>query len=406
VRQPTHSPRAVVVLAWGLCGLFVVMWLGIVALYVTGSGGVAQLLTLLAIGYPVAGALIAVREPTNAVGWLLLLIGAAFGFQGLVEAYVADLDHPFVVAAAWASNWIWYVWLYVAAAVLPLLFPDGRLVSRRWRVALWIGSAALVSTLLVEMFGPGALDVESPAEIPNPLAIERAGPALATLEVVGNVLVSIGFILGAVSLGVRLRRARGRERLQVTWFVYVGALALCCLLLAMVEVFAAEVGAPGSPGLTQVVGAVGWTSALLLIVIGIPLAVGTAILRHRLYDIDLVVKRTLVYGCLTLALGGVYLISVLSLRLLLDPLAGTSDLAVAASTLAVAGLFRPVRHRIQQVVDRRFYRHKYDATLAVASFTGRLRHEVDLEAVRTDLETVIRDTVQPAHVTLWLRRAP
>ncbi len=403
MRRQTLQRRAVPVLAWGLCALFVLMWLATAVLYLTGSGGLDQLFAVLAVGFPVAGALIAVREPRNAVGWLLLLIGTAFGFQGFVDAYVADLDRPFVVAAAWASSWIWYVWLYVAAAILPLLFPDGRLVSPRWRFALWVGYAALTCTLVVEMFGPGPLDVESPADIPNPLALDGASAAMAALDLAGTVLVSVGFVLGAVSVVVRLRRSRGRQRQQVAWFVYVAALALCSLLLAMVEVLADQLGDPGAPDWTIVVGGVGWTCALLLIVVGYPVAVGTAILRHRLYDIDLVVKRTLVYGCLTLALAGVYLTSVLSLRLLLDPLAGTSDLAVAVSTLAVAGLFRPARRRIQHTVDRRFSRSRYDATQTIESFSARLRHEVDLEAVRTDLESVVSTTVQPTHVTLWLR---
>ena len=158
-----------------------------------------------------------------------------------------------------------------------------------------------------------------------------------------------------------------------------------------------------APAIPELVGAIGWTSALLLITVGIPLAVGTAILRHRLYDIDLVVKRTLVYGSLTLVLAGVYSALVVSLPVLLGPLAGAPDLAVAASTLAVAALFRPVRDRVQRAVDRRFSRRKYDAARTVESFAGRLRHEVDLSAVSSDLAVVVRDTVQPTHVSLWLR---
>lgn len=403
MRQPTRAPLVVALLAWGLCGLFVAMWLATAVLYFTGSGELDQLFAVLALGFPVAGALIAVREPTNAVGWLLLMIGFAFGFQGLVDAYVADVDRPLVVAAAWASSWIWYVWLYVAAAILPLLFPDGRLVSRRWRLALWVGFTALACTLVVEMFRPGPLDVESPVPIPNPLALDGASDVISVLDVVGNVLVSLGLVLGAASVVARLRRSHGRQRQQVTLFVYVAALALCSLLVAMVEVFAEQTGDPGTPGWTGPVGAVGWTCALLLIVVGYPTAVGTAILRHRLYDIDLVVKRTLVYGCLTLSLAGVYLVSVLSLRLLLNPVAGTSDLAVAVSTLAVAGLFRPVRHRIQHAVDRRFFRSKYDPALAVEEFSGRLRHEVDLDSVATELRSVVDHTVRPTHVTLWMK---
>ncbi len=403
MRRPTSAPRALTVLAWGLCGLFVLMWLATTVLYVTGSEALDQLFAVFALGFPVAGALVAVREPRNAVGWLLLMIGTAFGFQGLVDAYVADPDRPLVAAAAWASSWIWYVWLYVAAAILPLLFPDGRWVSRRWRFALWIGYGALACTLVVEMFRPGPLDVESPEPVHNPLGLDSLSGLISVLDVAGNALVSVGFVLGAVSVAVRLRRSRGRQRQQVTLFVYVAALALCSLLLAMVEVFAEQFGDPGTPGWTGPVGTIGWTCALLLIVVGYPVAVGTAILRHRLYDIDLVVKRTLVYGCLTLSLAGVYLVSVLSLRLLLDPVAGTSDLAVAVSTLAVAGLFRPARRRIQHAVDRRFFRSRYDPVLAVEDFSGRLRHEVDLDSVATQLRAVVDHTVRPTHVTLWVR---
>ena len=405
-RRGTGRRTLVPVLAWGLCLLFVVMWLLTVALYLSGSGNLDQALVVLASGYAVVGALVAIREPRNAVGWLMLVIAISFALQGLVDVYVAEVDRPFATAAAWFSNSIWYLWLYLSTVMLPLLFPDGRLISKRWRVAFWIGIAALVCTLVSVVFAPGPLDVESPSSIPNPTGIEGAEEILSALDVAGNVLVTIGFVLGAASLVVRLRRSQGRRRQQVAWFAYVGALTGSSLLLAMVEVFADQAGDSAARGWTEVVGAIGWISALFLVTIGIPFAVGVAILRHRLYDIDVVVKRTLVYGSLTVTLAGVYLLSVLGLRVLLTPLAGTSDLAVAASTLAVAALFRPVRGRIQQLVDRRFYRHKYDATLTVESFAGRLRHEVDLDSVSTDLAAVVRETVQPTHVSLWLRGSP
>ncbi len=393
----------VAVLAWGSCVLFVVMWLLTLALYLSGSGTFDQALVVLAAGYALVGALVAIREPRNAVGWLMLVIALTFAFQGLVDTYVVDVDRPLATAAAWVSASIWYFWLYLSTLMLPLLFPDGRLISRRWRPALWIGIAAMACTLVSVTFAPGPLDVESPTPIPNPMGIESAASLLSALGVAGNVLVSIGFVLGAASLVVRLRRSRGRRRQQVAWFAYVGALIMAGLLLAMPEVFAEDLGAGGSVEWTVVLGSIGWISALLLITIGIPAAVGTAILRHRLYDIDVVVKRTLVYGSLSVTLAAVYLVSVLGLRAVLTPVAGTSDLAVAGSTLAVAALFRPVRGRIQQVVDRRFDRSRYDAGLAVQGFATRLRHEVDLDAVRHDLEGVVDETVHPAHVSLWLR---
>jgi hypothetical protein len=403
VRPPTRGSATVALLAWGSCALFVVMCLVTLGFYLAGNGDLDQAFVFLASGYAVVGAMVAVREPRNAVGWLMLVIAVSFAFQSLVDVYVAHVDRPFVTAAAWVSNSIWYLWLYLSTVMLPLLFPDGRLISPRWRVAFWIGIAALACTLASVVLTPGPLDVESPSGIPNPTGVEGAESVVTALGVAGNALVTVGFVLGATSLVLRLRRSHGRPRQQVAWFAYVGALTMASLLLAMVEVFAQEIGAPGSSAWTQVVGSIGWLSALMLIVIGIPVAVGIAILRHRLYDIDLVVKRTLVYGSLTVTLAAVYLVSVLSLRLVLAPVAGTSDLAVAASTLAVAALFRPVRSRIQQVVDRRFDRSRYDAALTVGSFAGRLRHEVDLDSVSTDLVGVVRDAVQPTHLSLWLR---
>jgi len=403
VRQQTGRPRLVPVVAWGLCLLFVAMSPATFPLYLSGSGDLDQVFSALASGWALVGALVAVREPRNAVGWLMLAIALSFAFQGLVDAYLADPERVWVTAATWVSNCIWYLWLYLSTVMLPLLFPDGRLLSQRWRVAFWIAVAALACTFLSSAFMPGPLDADSPHPIPNPVGIDGADAVLTALSVAGDVLVTIGFALGTVSLVVRLRRSSGRPRQQVAWFGYVGALALGGLLLAMIDVFTDRAGDPGSPAWAELVGAIGWTSALLLITVGIPLAVGTAILRHRLYDIDLVVKRTLVYGSLTLVLAGVYSALVVSLPVLLGPLAGAPDLAVAASTLAVAALFRPVRDRVQRAVDRRFFRRKYDAARTVESFAGRLRHEVDLSAVSSDLTVVVRDTVQPTHVALWLR---
>jgi hypothetical protein len=214
-------------------------------------------------------------------------------------------------------------------------------------------------------------------------------------------------VLAAASLVVRFRRSRGVERMQLKWFAYIGTLTAFGLALAMLAVFfGTQPPEDGGGTWLDIVGAVGWFLALGTIVLGIPAATGIAILRHRLYDIDVVINRTLVYGALTATLAAAYLGSVLLLQLALGPLTEDNGLAIAGSTLGVAALFRPARARIQAGVDRRFFRRKYDASQTLAGFGSRLRDEVELDALSAELRTVVVDTMQPAHVSLWMREAP
>ena len=220
---------------------------------------------------------------------------------------------------------------------------------------------------------------------------------------------ALSFVLAAASLVVRFRRSRGRERQQLKWFAFAGLITTAGLAVAMLEVIfgGLERGDPeSSAGPLQVIGAIGWFTALFGIVICIPVATGIAILRHRLYGIDVVIRRTLVYAALTGTLVASYLGGVLLLQLLLSPITEDNGLAIAGSTLAAAALFRPARARIQAIVDRRFYRRRYDAARTVEAFGARLRDEVELDAVTGDLRSVVSDTMQPAHVSLWLREAP
>jgi hypothetical protein len=286
----------------------------------------------------------------------------------------------------------WYVWLILTGIALPLVFPSGALLSPRWRPVAWLAAAALGLIIVGAGLRPGDLGVSAPVE--NPL-----GPS-GLLADAGNVVLQIGgllaalaFALAAVSLFLRIRRSRGIERAQLKWFAFAALLATASLAVAMLEVLF-----PG--GWRRVPGAIGWFGFLFLAIAGIPAATGIAILRHGLYDIDVVIRRTLVYGALTATLAAGYLGCVLLAQLVIG---ARSELTVAASTLAMAALFRPARARIQALVDRRFYRRRYDARQTLEQFGSRLREELDLEALGADLRRVVRETMQPASVSLWLR---
>ncbi|MGI8633375.1 MAG: hypothetical protein ACR2NA_12640, partial [Solirubrobacterales bacterium] len=280
--------------------------------------------------------------------------------------------------------------------------------SRRWRPALWLGLLAVSLSVVGNAFKPGKLEVDAATAPANPLgAPEQLEGLVTALARAGEVLTGIAFLLAAASLVARFRHARGTERQQLKWFAYVGLLALTGLTMAMVQVlFGAQPGEQAVGGALEVVGSIGWFSALGAIVVGMPVAVGMAILRHRLYDIDVVINRTLVYGALTAALLGTYVTGVLVLQLVLSPLTEDSGLAVAGSTLAVAALFRPARSRIQATVDRRFYRRKYDAEQVLEDFAHRLRDQQALETLAAELRGAVAQTVAPSGVSVWMTSAP
>ncbi len=352
-----------------------------------------MLVTALAIVFSVVGALIASRQPANAIGWILLGTSVATGLGSLSHVYVEyRVDHAAITsltgAAAVYSNVSWVPFILVPPTFLLLLFPDGRLLSRRWRVVAWAAAAGITGTFAAEAMRPGPL-ADFP-EITNPYGL--SGWFVPTLEVVGGLTLMASLVGCASSLVVRYRRAAGQEREQVKWLALAGGVA------AVVVPVASLGSGVWGPEVTN--------AASMIAVLGLPVAAGVAILRHRLYDIDLVINRTLVYGSLTAALLATYAGSVLLLRRVLPPVASDSDLAVAVSTLAVAALFRPVRRRIQAFVDRRFYRRRYDAARTLEAFGGRLREELDVSVLADDLGVVVSETMQPAHVSVWLRSAP
>ena len=373
-------------LAWGLWLAIVGSFVGVV---VTGAAaedgeGSAIAYTVFVGMFATVGALVASRRPRNPIGWILLAGGAAYTIGGLTVTQTEG-EGKAPVLVHWLSTWVWMAGIGPIATFGLLLFPDGRLPSPRWRAFAWFAAATILATAAVIAFAPGPFESST---VENPLgfdalpgqfdALQDAAPAALALAIFG----SIG------SLFVRFRRARGVERQQLKWLSYTGALVGVALVVAIT--------------IEAIVGdrAVDLTNTIVSLSLAlVPLAMGIAILRHRLFDIDVVINRTLVYGGLTATLGGAYL----GLVLLVGLAVGESSFAIAASTLAVAALFRPARARIQAVVDRRFYRRRYDAAQTLEAFGGRLRDEIDLEALGEDLRGVVADTVQPAHVSLWLR---
>ncbi len=359
------------------------------------------------LSFPLVGLAVLVRQPRNRVGWLLEVVGLSWALPGLVYAYAhyglviapGSVPGPEVAAAVNEGSWTWGI--LTMGVFLILLFPDGHLPSPRWRVVAWLAAAAAVLAPLAIALAPGALEEAPVPGIVNPLAVEALEPAVLVLSALSLPLVPICIVAAAVSLAQRLRRSSGIQRQQIKWLATAGGLVAALFAVALSTTVVAELASGGSPGVqplpVRLVQEVSILSFLLL-----PLAIGAAILRFRLFDIDVVINRALVYGSLTAALAGLYLGSVLLLQLVLRPLTVDSDLAVAVSTLAVAAAFRPARRRIQGVVDRRFYRRRYDAALTLDAFTARLRHQVDLDAVGADLLEAVSETVQPTHATVWL----
>jgi hypothetical protein len=336
------------------------------------------------------GALLGSRRPAHPVGWLLLGLGLLVVVNVVVSGYVnyGLVARPGALPAAsylaGVANSIQVLWLACVSFVL-LLTPTGSLPSPRWRWWARVAAAAPLLLVLLAAVDPQPLAPEHP-EVENPLAVPVPTGLLLAVAAVAAVLVLVTLLGAAGSLVVRFRRARGTERQQLRWLAVGAALAAVALLIAVAA------GAMGRDGV--VLAALGTCVALL------PLATGAAILRYRLYDLDRIISRTLTYGLLTVLLGGGYAGIVLGLGQLLGR---ESSLVVAGATLAVAAAFQPARGRIQQVVDRRFNRRKYNTTKTIEAFSTRLRDQVDLDTLSSELLAVVDQTMEPTRVSLWLR---
>jgi hypothetical protein len=398
------SDRSLRRLAWSLCTLTLLVMASSLVLILLGWStplpqGTApwrdQAVSLVGIvGAPILGGLIASRRPRNPYGWVWLGFGMGLALQQFAASYAGyALVEPGTLVAPLTISRVLGLGNQVSLALAPflfLLFPTGRLPSRRWRPLAWISalSGAMI-LVLVFLFG-------NPDKVGGPIGMMAA-------SVVFIIFATIA--LSAISLLFRYRRASGVERQQLKWVAFTAVLAGSFLVGQQLAWLAAllvsnTLGAE-LPSLNRSL------ENLLNVTFNVCLyaGVGIAILRYRLYDIDIIINRTLVYGSLTVSLALVYFGGVISLQDLLRALTGQgSQLAIVASTLAIAALFNPLHRRIQSFIDRRFYRRKYDAAKTLEVFSAKLRDETDLEALNGELLAVVRETVQPEHISLWLRK--
>ena len=348
----------------------------------------------MALTYPAVGAVLVARRPGNRIGQLLLVAGVSAATQTFTSVYGWYAIHvrphavPGGVWALWVSNWAWVPAFTSLALFLVLLYPTGHVASARWRLLAWLNAGLVVALLLIAALHPGPLTGDSPTEPANPVGVAFLSGA-DDLVFVLFLAALASMLAGVVGLVLRFRHAPPVERAQLKWFAFSAGVAAMALLAEGVsaerfsEAFGADV-------LDVIAG---------IAIAGLALAVGIAIMRYRLYDIDRLISRTVSYAVITALLLAVYVTAV-TLGSRLAP--GGSSIAVAASTLAVAALFHPLRRSVQLRVDRQFNRARYDAERTVDSFTRRLRGETNLDAVSADLLGVVRSTMQPAHASLWL----
>ncbi len=355
---------------------------------------------LVLLAFAAVGALIASRRPENPVGWLFCTGTLLWALGSLLQEYTnyALITIPGSLETAallgiighWSSGIGWFLMLTFGL----LLFPDGHLPSPRWRFLAWLIAAMLVIYSISFLLSPypyanAAFDSRL-TTVRNPIGILVANDLFDQLANLSILPLFSAILACIVSVFLRFQRVRGIERQQLKWFTYGLVISILMLIIILILVFTTVSGGPGWP--------------FYLAVVCIPVSAGIAILRYRLYDIDVIINRTLVYGLLTATLLLVYLVLVFGGQYLLASLFGPNNaVGLVVSTLIVAALFQPVRKRIQTLIDRRFYRRKYNAAQIVARFSASLRNEVDLATLSEHLVAVVEETMQPAHVSLWLR---
>jgi hypothetical protein len=400
-------------LAWSLATLSLIMFVANVALYVMlppsaqppitwGTGGLSIVFVFMVpfLAFPFIGALIASRRPHNPIGWICLAVGLLWmlnimsGGYGIYGLLANPGSVPFPATIGSQGEWIGPATVGLLGTYLILLFPDGRLPSGRWRPLAWLSGTVLLLVSISNALAPGPLP--DLGGVRNPFGLEGY-PWMTGARDALNLLLSVCMLASASSLVLRYRRSGGEVREQIKWIAFAASLVALGVSGAVVlGTFAPDTAGGTHPLLIGLL-----EDAITLSFAGFPIAVGFAVLRYRLYEIDLIINRTLVYGSLTATLVALYFGGIVLLQRVFVALTGEkSTLAVVASTLLIAALFNPLRRRVQEFVDRRFYRRKYDATKTLEGFSAKLRDETDLDALSDDLVGVVRETMQPAHVSL------
>ena len=355
--------------------------------------------------------LLAVRqERTNAIGWLFIALAFFLAAESAFVAYVqapeefrADLPNRI---AAWFATWVSLVWIGIAIGLIPVLFPTGKLLSPRWRIVVWAAIVGVGLNILTTMVhgGPmelGDTDTSAPAVqfMTNPFGVESLNSVTGPLGNAGNIVGVVAAALGGISIVVRLRRSQGKERQQLKLFTFTAAVGVTGLAIAVAASTVAD-----ESTILSVISIAGWFTFMIALLIGMPITVALAILRHGLYNVDRIISRTLVYASLTAILGAAYLGIVVALQAVLREVSGGTDLAIALTTLVVAALFLPARRQVQTLVDRRFNRRAYDAAITIDAFSSRLRDQIDMDTLRYELLAVVDETMQPACLMLmWTK---
>lgn len=354
--------------------------------------GTRWIVAPLAVTFSLVGTLIAFKQVHNRIGWILLVVGVGSSIQFFSDQYAVfgllayPGSLPGAIFIAWVFNWIWAFFITFGLVFVPLLFPNGKLVSPRWKIVIWSGSAGIFLMTTSYAFAPGAL--QNFQRQPNPFGLEAMRERWILLFVCGSVILLASAALAVLSLLIRWRNASGNERQQLKWIAYA----------ATVMVLGASAGF--IPSLQ--IGSLLFAASIM----GLPIAIGVAILKYHLFDIDLIIRRTVTYALVTTALVAVFFGSIVTLQQVFAAVTGTrrNELVTVLSTLAIAALFVPLRNTIQNAVNRRFNRRKYDAQRVLTKFAETVRDETDLETLSQELIHVVNETLQPRSATLWLKK--